>query len=212
MSDPYQQGGPQYGPPGTGPDLSKSPGAPGYPSQPQAQPYPSQPYGSQPYASQPQPYPGQSDPQYGAAPGYGQPDPQYGVAPGYGQPDPQYGAAPGYGQPDPQYGVAPGYGQPGPGYGAPMGYNPMDPEAPYGRDVFGVPLSDKQKLVAGLLQIFLGSFGVGRFYTGHTGIAVGQIAVTVCTCGTAGWVWGLIDGILMLTGRVTDSYGRPLRD
>lgn len=186
MTDPYQQGGPQYGPPGTGPDLSKSPGTPGYPSQPQAQPYPSQPYGSQPYASQPQPYPG--------------------------QPDPQYGAAPGYGQPDPQYGAAPGYGQPGPGYGAPMGYNPMDPEAPYGRDVFGVPLSDKQKLVAGLLQIFLGSFGVGRFYTGHTGIAVGQIAVTVCTCGTAGWVWGLIDGILMLTGRVTDSYGRPLRD
>ncbi|MFI5716744.1 TM2 domain-containing protein [Nocardia sp. NPDC051750] len=167
MTDPYQQGGPQYGPPGTGPDLSKAPGAPGYPSQPQAQPYPSQP---QPYPGQPQPYPG---------------------------------------QPDPQYGAAPGYGQPAPGYGAPMGY---DPEAPYGRDMYGVPLSDKQKMVAGLLQIFIGGFGVGRFYLGDTGIAIGQICATIFTCGIAGPIWGLIDGIMILTGKVTDSYGRPLRD
>lgn len=174
MTDPYQQGGPQYGPPGTGPDLSKSGGAPGYPSQPQ-QPYPS---GGQPYPSGGQPYPSG-----------GQPYPS----------QPQYGAAPGYGQP----------------YGAPMGgpgmYNPMDPEAPYGRDMNGVPYSDKQKLTAGLLQIFLGSFGAGRFYIGDTGIAIAQIAATWLTCGIGG-IWPLIDGIMMLTGSVQDPHGRPLRD
>ncbi|MEV4127859.1 TM2 domain-containing protein [Nocardia sp. NPDC049707] len=160
MTDPYQHqpgfGGPQYGPPGTGPDLNKQPEAPG-------QQYPSNPYNQQ----QPQ---------------YGQPDP-YGQQPG-GYPPPPYPGG---------------------------GYNPNDPEAPYGRDPFGVPFSDKQKLTAGLLQIFLGVFGIGRFYTGHTGIAVAQIAVTWLTCGLGG-IWPLIDGIMMLTGKVPDSLGRPLRD
>jgi TM2 domain-containing membrane protein YozV len=89
---------------------------------------------------------------------------------------------------------------------------PYDPNAPYGiHPRTGIPYSDKQKLVAGLLQIFLGGFGVGRFYTGHTGLAIAQIAVTWCTCG-AGGLWPLIDGIMMLTGdEITDINGRPLR-
>jgi TM2 domain-containing membrane protein YozV len=72
-------------------------------------------------------------------------------------------------------------------------------------------LSQKSKMVAGLLQIFLGAFGAGRFYTGHTALAIGQIAATWLTCGI-GWVWPFIDGIMMLAGKVTDSDGRPLRD
>ena len=49
--------------------------------------------------------------------------------------------------------------------------------APYGGaaqgvDPSGQPLSDKSKLVAGLLQIFLGGFGVGRFYLGYTNIGI----------------------------------------
>ncbi len=75
----------------------------------------------------------------------------------------------------------------------------------------GLPYSDKQKLVAGLLQIFLPGFGIGRFYTGHTGIALAQIAVTVCTCGMGG-LWPLIDGIVILAGKPKDAQGRPLRD
>lgn len=169
MTDPYQQhnpgfGGPQYGPPGTGPDLNKPQDTAAMPQQFDSQPY-AQP--SDPYAQQPQ----------------------------YGQPNP--------------YGQQPG-GYPPAGFG-PQGYNPNDPEAPWGRDQFGAPFSDKQKLIAGLLQIFVGAFGVGRFYTGHTGIAIAQIAVTWLTCGF-GVIWPIIDGILMLTGKVTDSDGRPLRD
>jgi hypothetical protein len=85
------------------------------------------------------------------------------------------------------------------------------PDAPYGIDpVSGMPFSDKQKMVAGLLQIFVGWAGAGRFYTGHTGIAIAQIA-TWLLCGL-GSIWTLIDGIMMLTGKVTDSDSRPLRD
>jgi TM2 domain-containing membrane protein YozV len=78
-------------------------------------------------------------------------------------------------------------------------------------DAYGRPLSDKSKLTAGLLEIFLGSFGVGRFYLGYTGIGVAQIAATWLTCGIGG-IWPLIDGIMMLTGKVPDAEGRILRE
>jgi TM2 domain-containing membrane protein YozV len=100
---------------------------------------------------------------------------------------------------------------PPPGYPQPD-YLTRSPDAPWGYDPrSGLPYSDKQKIVAGLLQLFLGGFGVGRFYTGHTGMAIAQIAVTFLTCGL-GALWPFIDGILMLTGNVTDANGRPLRD
>ncbi|WP_405013127.1 TM2 domain-containing protein [Kitasatospora sp. NBC_01539] len=68
-------------------------------------------------------------------------------------------------------------------------------------------LSDKSKVVAGLLQIFLGGFGIGRFYTGHVGIGVAQLL----TCGGLG-VWALIDGIIFLVSDTrTDAQGRKLR-
>jgi hypothetical protein len=101
-----------------------------------------------------------------------------------------------------------------PPYGAPHGHPAAahDPNAPYGYDPkTGLPYSDKQKLVAGLLQILLSTFAVGRFYTGHTGLAVTQLLVSILTCGI-GSIWPLIDGIMMLVGDdITDAQGRPLR-
>ena len=103
------------------------------------------------------------------------------------------------------------------------GYPPPDPDAPYGRDPFtGQPLSDKQKLVAGLLQLFLGTLGIGRFYTGHTGIAVTQLVLTVVGWVTAiifvGFVlifgvaiWAFVDAIILLSAGGTDSRGLKLR-
>ncbi len=88
-----------------------------------------------------------------------------------------------------------------PGYGA-------DPMAPYGRHpISGEPMSDKSKLAAGMLQLFVGGLGAGRFYLGHNGIAIAQLF----TCGGLG-IWALIDGILILMGNVRDGHGRPLRD
>lgn len=71
----------------------------------------------------------------------------------------------------------------------------------------------KSKLVAGLLGIFLGGFGVHRFYLGYTGIGIAQIAVTFLTCGI-GAMWGLIEGILILVGSTitTDADGHTLKD
>jgi TM2 domain-containing membrane protein YozV len=113
------------------------------------------------------------------------------------------------GQQPPPYPPAPypaaAYPPPGT-FGGPSAY-PPDPAAPYGRDAYGRPLSNRSKLVAGLLQVFLGGFGVGRFYTGHTGMAIAQLF----TCGGLG-VWSLVDGILLLVkDDWADADGRILR-
>lgn len=74
----------------------------------------------------------------------------------------------------------------------------------------------KSKIAAGLLGIFLGSFGVHNFYLGNTGKAVAQLLITLLTCGIGAVVssiWGLIEGILILTGSInTDAKGIPLKD
>lgn len=68
--------------------------------------------------------------------------------------------------------------------------------------------SDKNQLAAGILQILL-PFGIGRFYTGHTGIAVAQLLTSFLFIGV---VWSIIDGILLLVNGGTDAQGRPLRE
>ncbi len=74
------------------------------------------------------------------------------------------------------------------------------------------PADAKSKLAAGLLGIFLGGFGIHRFYLGFTGIGVAQIAVTLVTCGI-GAIWGFIEGILILTGSIDrDADEQPLKD
>ncbi|WP_228461296.1 TM2 domain-containing protein [Gordonia spumicola] len=122
--------------------------------------------------------------------------------------------------------VQPQYGQPSP-YAAPMPYSPYGqaavPGALYGVDpLTGIPLSDKSKSTAGLLQLFFGGFGVGRLYLGHTGIGVAQLMLTlfglITTLFIVGGfilfgvgVWILIDAIMIFTGSVRDSNGRVLR-
>jgi TM2 domain-containing membrane protein YozV len=78
----------------------------------------------------------------------------------------------------------------------------------------------KSKMVAGLLGIFAGGLGIHRFCLGYTVIGVIQVLVTVvlgiATCGLgilAGWIWGFVEGILILTDQINkDAQGRPLAD
>ena len=74
----------------------------------------------------------------------------------------------------------------------------------------------KSKIAAGLLGIFLGAFGVHNFYLGYTGKAVAQLLISILSCGFlafASSIWGLIEGILILTGSISvDGNGVPLRD
>ena len=76
--------------------------------------------------------------------------------------------------------------------------------------------TQKSKLVAGLLGILLGGLGVHNFYLGYTGKAVAQLLIALLTCGfgaTVTLVWGLIEGIMILTGSINkDGKGNPLKD
>jgi hypothetical protein len=98
------------------------------------------------------------------------------------------------------------YGAPPAGaYGAP-GYAAVVPGVPPG-------YQQKEKMVAGLLGILIGGFGVHNFYLGYTTKGIIQIVVTIVTCGL-GSLWGLVEGILILTGSgiKEDAEGRPLVD
>lgn len=63
----------------------------------------------------------------------------------------------------------------------------------------------KDWLVALLLSIFTGYFGVDRFYLGYIGLGVLKL-LTVGGCG----VWALIDIILIATSSLKDAQGNPL--
>ena len=99
-----------------------------------------------------------------------------------------------------------------------------DPQAPYGRDQFGQPLSDKSRVTAGVLQIvgFFIAPGIGRLYLGDT--RTGLIQLPVCVFGwftmwvligipivLAMAIWSGIDGVVILSGNVRDPHGRTLR-
>jgi hypothetical protein len=66
--------------------------------------------------------------------------------------------------------------------------------------------SDKEYIIALLFSIFLGYFGIDRFYMGQVGLGIGKL-LTGGGCG----VWWLIDIILIATRSSNDSAGRPLK-
>jgi TM2 domain-containing membrane protein YozV len=123
--------------------------------------------------------------------------------PGGAPPPPPGGGGPGAAPPPPP---AQGFGAPGaqPGYATPGGPPVAQPGVPPG-------YQQKEKMVAGLLGILIGGFGVHNFYLGNTSKGIIQIVVTLVTCGI-GAIWGLIEGIMILTGSInTDANGVPLK-
>nr|UDH01000.1 TM2 domain-containing protein [Rhodococcus opacus PD630] len=118
------------------------------------------------------------------------------------QPQQPYGQQP-FAHPAQNFGQGSGLQQP-----AAYGYHP----------VTGLPYSHKTKLAAGLLSIFFGYFGAGRFYAGHTGLGfamlIVNIVLTVVSLGMwlfVAWIWPVIDGIVLLAGEPKDKNGLPLR-
>jgi len=69
--------------------------------------------------------------------------------------------------------------------------------------------SDRNRTLAGILQLILP--GVGRIYLGYAAFGVLQLIFTLC--GGLGYLWSIIDGIIILTGGVKlDGYGRQLAE
>lgn len=73
------------------------------------------------------------------------------------------------------------------------------------------PAANKNKLVAGLLGILLGSLGIHKFYLGYTKSALIMLLVSILLCWTgvapaAMGVIGLVEGILYLTKTDEEFY------
>ena len=87
-------------------------------------------------------------------------------------------------------------------------------------------ISDKSRVAAGLFGIFLGFLGIHRLYLGYNSIGGLMLALSIVgfillvpTCGFS-WIlicavdlWGLIEGIMILTGAINrDAQGRLLKN
>ena len=65
--------------------------------------------------------------------------------------------------------------------------------------------SDKDYTTALIISLFVGVFGIDRFYLGQVGLGVAKL-LTLGGCG----IWALIDFILIAMRKVNDANGRPL--
>jgi len=84
---------------------------------------------------------------------------------------------------------------------------PVAPSPNY--PAYNLAKSDKSRTLGGVLQLLIP--GVGRIYLGYSAIGVLQLVLTPCM--GIGYVWSLIDGIVVLAGGVKlDGYGRSLND
>ena len=68
-------------------------------------------------------------------------------------------------------------------------------------------INPKSKIIAGILGIFLGGFGIHNFYLGRTTRAVIQLVLTIFTFGIA-CLWGFIEGILILVSAPGSEWHR----
>ena len=74
----------------------------------------------------------------------------------------------------------------------------------------------KSKMAAGLLGIFLGALGIHNFYMGYKGKAIiqlllGTVGIIVLIGPIISGIWGLVEGIMILTGKIrVDGHGVPL--
>lgn len=121
------------------------------------------------------------------------------------------------------YGQQPLADGPGMAGGMAGGQAPAGGPANYGTQPLGY-VQPKSRVVAGLLGLFLGCWGVHNFYVGRTAVGLIQLALTAFSILTS-WlligllvlpvvaVWAFIEAILAFMGAgpyQTDSRGVPL--
>jgi len=72
------------------------------------------------------------------------------------------------------------------------------------KEAFGVD-GENKKMMAGILAIVVGAFGIHKFYLGYNKEGVIQLIASILTCGAAG-IMGLIEGIIYLTKSDEEFY------
>ena len=74
----------------------------------------------------------------------------------------------------------------------------------------------RSRIAAGILAMLLGVYGVHSFYLGNTSRGLMQLLISAFTCGfgaIAMLIWGILDGIKLLDGRINvDANGVFLKD
>lgn len=69
--------------------------------------------------------------------------------------------------------------------------------------------SPKSRTIAALLALFLGGFGIHRFYVGKIG--TGILTLLFCWC-LIGEIWGWIDFIIIICGYFRDKDGKIISE
>ena len=83
-------------------------------------------------------------------------------------------------------------------------------------------VSSKSKAVAALLNFFLGTLGIHRFYLGKIGTGIIMLVLTIIGASTAifyvGWafvaivgIWDLIDFFIIILGKMKDGQGKLVK-
>ena len=78
-----------------------------------------------------------------------------------------------------------------------VGYQPMQSVNP-GAMTDWKQLGADKKIIAGILGILVGGFGVHKFVLGYTTEGIIQLVLGLITCGAAGII-GIIEGVIYLT-------------
>ena len=71
----------------------------------------------------------------------------------------------------------------------------------------------KNKFIAGLLAIFLGTLGIHNFYLGYNKKGITQLLLFVFFMGWVSFIWSIVDAIRIFTDKIDrDAKGVPLSD
>ncbi|ALJ05350.1 hypothetical protein APS56_09520 [Pseudalgibacter alginicilyticus] len=73
------------------------------------------------------------------------------------------------------------------------------------KETFDSVSGENKKILAGVLGILFGGFGVHKFVLGYTKEGIIQLIATIVTCGFASII-GLIEGIIYLTKSDAEFY------
>ena len=83
-----------------------------------------------------------------------------------------------------------------------------DQDAQGDRRAYGM-ISQKH-FVAVILEVLLGYLGVDRMYMGRVRLGILKLVVGLVTFGVGATIWGIVDYILITSGKAIDGDGNPL--